>query len=117
MDKVIKELMTDWEKIKAALMKEHRSRNREKVIVLMEIGVKLFNQFLLKSNENDKNETTAIIFSELEAKPVNVAERLEFITSRPELYHSFIQLSELMGEQEKLYFKKRAMKKASRNNP
>ncbi len=114
MDKVIEELLEEWEKIKAVLIDEQRSRNREMVIERMEAGIKLFKQFLLHSNEMNQISSSAIVFSELGVKPINVAERLEFISSRPELYHSFIQLSELMVEQEKLYRKKLAMKKASR---
>ncbi|WP_238583574.1 YpoC family protein [Anoxybacteroides amylolyticum] len=41
----------------------------------------------------------------LAVKPVNAIERLQFIFARPDLYHSFIQLSELFSETEKLYYK------------
>lgn len=47
----------------------------------------------------------------LAVKPVNVIERLQFIFARPDLYHSFIQLSELFHETEKLYYKTLAKKK------
>ncbi|MCZ0754486.1 hypothetical protein M4I42_02720 [Anoxybacillus sp. J5B_2022] len=47
----------------------------------------------------------------LALKPVNVVERLQFIFARCDLYHSFIQLSELFAETEKLYFKKLVMMK------
>lgn len=47
----------------------------------------------------------------LAVKPVNAIERLQFIFARPDMYHSFIQLSELFVETEKLYYKTLAKRK------
>ncbi|PLS16317.1 hypothetical protein CVD28_17760 [Bacillus sp. M6-12] len=44
-------------------------------------------------------------------KPVNAVERLEFVMNRPLLYHSYKQLTELMIELEKQYYKKIALQK------
>ena len=52
----------------------------------------------------------------LEMKPVNLEERLGFIISRPTLFHSYRQLTELMVEQEKLYAKKNIVKKRLSQN-
>ncbi len=40
----------------------------------------------------------------LKYKPINVAERLSFITDNPDHYHSYIQLSQLFEEFEKQFY-------------
>ncbi|MEW4284977.1 YpoC family protein [Priestia koreensis] len=42
-------------------------------------------------------------------KPINVWERLAFVLQRPNLHHSYSQLSELYTEIEKIYYKKSIM--------
>ncbi|XJZ26013.1 YpoC family protein [Bacillota bacterium Lsc_1132] len=117
MDKKIENLLLEWQKIKVRLEEQHRNRNQEEICDLMKKGIALFHQFLLWTNEYmDDVQKPTPLFSDLEFKPVNLAERIEFISSRPRLFHSFIQLSELMGEHEKIYQKKQAMKKASKQN-
>ncbi|MBE4910246.1 GTPase [Bacillus luteolus] len=51
----------------------------------------------------------------LKYKPINVAERLSFITDNPNHYHSYIQLSQLFEEFEKQFYKIESLKKASPN--
>ncbi|MRX70960.1 hypothetical protein GJU40_02105 [Bacillus lacus] len=43
--------------------------------------------------------------------PVNCRERLQFVLSRPEQYHSFIQLQQLFEEFKKIYAVQQAIKK------
>ncbi|MGG4491922.1 YpoC family protein [Metabacillus idriensis] len=43
------------------------------------------------------------------AKPVNLSERLMYVLLKPEQFHSFIQLDQLIEETAKQYHKKRAM--------
>lgn len=47
----------------------------------------------------------------LEKKPVNFLERFSFIMNKPNHYHSFIQLTQLYEELEKLYVKALIMQK------
>ncbi|PEA55802.1 GTPase [Bacillus pseudomycoides] len=47
----------------------------------------------------------------LEKKPVNFLERFSFIMDKPDHYHSFIQLTQLYEEVEKLYVKVLIMQK------
>ena len=82
----------------------------------MEKGIGLFIQFLSWSNDSQLTLKNLNQLTLLEIKPVNVEERLGFIISRPNLFHSYRQLSELMVEQEKLYAKKNIVKKASKPN-
>jgi len=42
-------------------------------------------------------------------KPINAWERLSFVLQRPQLHHSYSQLSELYTEIEKIYYKKSIM--------
>ncbi|MFD3446074.1 YpoC family protein [Microbacteriaceae bacterium 4G12] len=52
----------------------------------------------------------------LALKPVNVSERMTFIMEQPDHYHSFIQLSELYEEVEKLFTKMMIMQKKTSPN-
>nr|WP_235356955.1 hypothetical protein [Bacillus alveayuensis] len=47
----------------------------------------------------------------LSIKPMNCKERLQFIFAKCDLYHSFVQLSELFEELNKLYYKMLVMNK------
>jgi hypothetical protein len=82
----------------------------------MKKGIGLFLQFLFWSNDKQIAVLANTSLSLLEVKPVNIDERLGFIISRPNLFHSYRQLSELMVEQEKLYAKKNIVKKAFKPN-
>ncbi|MFC7783580.1 MULTISPECIES: YpoC family protein [unclassified Rossellomorea] len=50
--------------------------------------------------------------NKLSIKPVNVVERMTFIRNNPNLFHSFIQLSQLFEEQHKQFAKSLALKRA-----
>ncbi|QED48402.1 YpoC family protein [Cytobacillus dafuensis] len=108
-------LLNEWNSEKEFLKKVFAKRERTQVTAPMKKGICLFLEFVYWGNglpvslTNYKNAKSLII------KPVNMVERLEFILHRPTLYHSFIQLSELMIEMEKLYVKQIALKKASQH--
>ncbi|MBS4191000.1 hypothetical protein KHA94_12495 [Bacillus sp. FJAT-49705] len=108
-------LLNEWNSEKELLKKLFAKREHTKVTAPMKKGICLFLEFVYWGNglpvslSNDKNAKTLII------KPVNMVERLEFILQRPTLYQSFIQLSELMIEMEKLYAKQIAIKKTSQH--
>ena len=75
-------------------------------------GIALFIKLVFWTNEQPVRLKN--IFVELEqfpATPVNVRDRLEFIMARPAHYHAYIQLSELMVEQEKIFYIQTAIKK------
>lgn len=116
MDEEILSILEEWNNVKAQLGELFRERNQKNTKALMEIGIDLFIQFLFKSNNKPVLAKESIPFDELAIKPVNIKERLGFIMARPNLYHSYRQLSELVIEQEKQFVKYTAMKKSSRPN-
>lgn len=107
-------LLKEWEDRKVQLESLFRERNYKNAKELMEKGITSFIQFLSWSNELPVRQDEPLNFTQFEYKPVNVEERLGFIMSRPNLYHSYRQLSELMIEQEKLFMKRSILKKASK---
>ncbi|WP_342432100.1 YpoC family protein [Neobacillus sp. FSL H8-0543] len=111
-DESISHLLEEWEKVKPELESLYRNRDQKTTIRGMKKGIALFLQFLFWSNDRQMSalETTPLIL--LDIKPVNIDERLGFIISRPNLFHSYRQLCELMVEHEKLYAKKKVIKKA-----
>jgi hypothetical protein len=113
-EEIIPVLLNEWQTVKDELNALHHERQSNKIVQSMKKGIGLFIQLLFWSNGKPVQLNEPFSFSELDYKPVNIHERLEFIISRPKLFHSFIQLSELMIEQEKHYVKKNILKKASR---
>jgi hypothetical protein len=111
---LISVLLADWKKVKEELEVLYRERDQKSTIDGMKKGISLFIQFLFWTNEQPINSSRSFSLEFLEVKPVNLEERLGFIIARPNLFHSYRQLSELMTEQEKLYAKKNILKKASK---
>jgi hypothetical protein len=113
-EEIIPILFKEWQKVKEQLNVLHHEREQKNIGQNMKKGIGLFIQLLFWSNGRPVQLVESFPFSEIDYKPVNVQERLDFIISRPKLFHSFIQLSELMTEQEKHFVKKNILKKASR---
>jgi uncharacterized protein (DUF433 family) len=82
----------------------------------MKKGIGLFIQFLYWSNDRQINSKEPVSINQLVITPVNLDERLAYILSRPNLFHSYRQLSELMTEQAKQYAKKNIVKKRLSQN-
>jgi hypothetical protein len=112
-DSRIPQLLRRWEELKPLLAKHFENRETEKALVPMGEGIEIFLNFLYLTNDMQWDKQVASIM-ELQWKPVNVIERISFIKKRPNLFHSFIQLSELISEQEKQYNKKIAIKKMTK---
>jgi hypothetical protein len=110
----IKQLLIEWGTVKYQLETLYKNRDQKNTLEGMEKGISLFIQFLYWSNDRQILGKESIPVVDLEIKPVNVEERLKFIISRPNLFHSYRQLGELMIEQQKLYAKKIVLKKASK---
>ncbi|MCM3566822.1 YpoC family protein [Neobacillus mesonae] len=106
-------ILEKWNSIKTQLEYFFRKRDQENTEILMKQGISLFIQFLSSVNEMVFQEGQEIPYQNMSFKPVNLEERLGFIISRPKLYHSYRQLSELMVELEKLSAKKEIKKKSS----
>lgn len=117
LESVMPILFKEWQQVKDQLNLLHHKREQKNIVQIMKKGIGLFIQFLFWSNGKPVQLTEPLPVFEMEYQPVNVQERLEFVISRPKLFHSFIQLSELMSEQEKHYYvKKSIIKEASRPN-
>jgi hypothetical protein len=116
LDESITLLLTEWEKLRDELENLFRHRDQKAALHVMRKGIGLFIQFLYWSNEKQVIVSKLEPLANLEIKPVNVDERIGFIISRPNLYHSYRQLSELITEQEKLYAKQKVVKKRHSQN-
>ncbi|NYE04772.1 hypothetical protein F4694_001521 [Bacillus niacini] len=104
-------LISKWDGVKSDLETLYRNRDQQATLQLMKKGIIYFIQFLYWSNGRQVNSKEPIPFNQFEIKPVNFEERLTYILSRPNLFHSYRQLSELFIEQEKLLAKKNIVKK------
>lgn len=111
----IQKLLESWNQSRIELEELFKKRHSEQALTVMNNAIELFKEFLYLSNINSTNGEINIEF--LSLKPVNVGERLSFIESRPRLYHSFVQLTELFSEQEKQYAKKVALNKIKTKSP
>ncbi|WHX99064.1 YpoC family protein [Neobacillus sp. DY30] len=104
-------LLANWDGVKSELETLYRNRNQQSTLPFMKKGIGYFIQFLYWSNDQQVYSKEPISFRLLEVKPVNLEERLTYILSRPNLFHSYRQLSELFTEQVKLFAKKNIVKK------
>lgn len=114
-DKDVTRILEEWQSVKELLDDLYRSRDFKNTKAWMDKGIELFLQFMVQTNDMPFFKDT-IPYDQFEIKPVNLEERLEFIIERPNLYHSYRQLSELMSEQEKHFVKKNIIKKSSKPN-
>jgi len=109
----INKILHHWnENVKPLLLKYHSSRNSKQSLPWMIEGLSIFFCLLFWTNdapvklqkwENELDDLTLV--------PLNTKERVQFIMRHPVLHHSFIQLSELIVEMEKLYRKSLIIKK------
>lgn len=113
-DERISMLLEDWVQLKKELTDIFENRDRKNALKPMLNGIEFFLKFLFWSNGMERNDVSEEMILHLYWKPVNVSERLNFIKNRPDLYHSFIQLTELMVEQEKQYNKSLAIKRVTK---
>jgi hypothetical protein len=109
----IPSIMDEWGSIKEELHKRFTRREQNGIPELMKRGMAFFYECVFWCNHK------AVVLKreqliQLRVKPINAVERLSFIASRPSNYHSYVQLSELFIELEKIYSKEQLMKKASK---
>lgn len=110
-EETVSALLEDWTILKEEIRSLFEKRNKDLIPDLMRKGISYFIELLYWSNEQPSVLSPRIYYDKLPIKPVNIEERLEFIISRPNLFHSFMQLSELIIEQEKGFKKALAIKK------
>ncbi|RFU68462.1 hypothetical protein D0469_12040 [Peribacillus saganii] len=106
------DLFEKWNTNKLEAGQFFAERNVKKVERPMKEGLAIFISGLFWMNAQPVALSAwPASLTEISFKPVNAAERLDFILARPLLYHSYKQLSELMLELEKQYYKKIALQK------
>jgi hypothetical protein len=110
-NEVISFLLAEWNILKTELETLYRNRDQQTTLQGMKKGIGLFIHFLYWSNDRQVKLNELEPLGSIEMKPVNLDERLGFIIRRPNLFHSYRQLSELVTEQEKLLAKKNIVKK------
>ena len=113
-DQAVERILGEWNQCKEMLMTYFKNRDTEKAFPSMRNAIDLFEQFLFISNCLNK-EIHSI--KDCKIKPVNVEERLNFIVSRPKLFHSYKQLAELFAEQEKQFAKQVVLNRSKNKRP
>ncbi|MEH7093432.1 YpoC family protein [Neobacillus vireti] len=108
-------ILAEWGIIQSQLVPKFRARDQKDTKEWMEKGINLFLEFLYLTNHETFLSSNEISYDQFLYKPVNLEERIDFINSRPGLYHSYRQLSELMLEQEKQFVKSNIIKKSPRS--
>jgi hypothetical protein len=106
-NKTVEKLIEKWERNRTVLNKLFENRNRKEARPRMIENISLFFMALFWTN---KHPVPALInweidVTELPIKPVNCVERLLYIISAPDHYHSNIQLAQLFDELHKQFRK------------
>lgn len=101
-----------WKQNKDSIASLFRQRKRKEARQPMVTNTARFLSILFWMNETylSSLQQYTVQIEAIRRKPVNVLERLDFILEQPDHYHSFIQLSELYEELEKLFEKTMIMK-------
>ncbi|WP_110112358.1 YpoC family protein [Bacillus sp. CGMCC 1.16541] len=96
-----------WNELETKIALLHKKRQAHATQMSMKYGVANFISALFWMNGVKVSRLTHLDedVKELTYKPINIGERIAFIMTKPHLYHSFIQLSELYQELQKLYAK------------
>jgi hypothetical protein len=114
-EEVLPLLLDKWEHKKEEIGGYFQNRDRASAKEPMIRSLSYLICFLSWTNEKPVNSLQNLnkFLSDLKYKPINIEERLAFITSNPDHYHSFVQLTQLFEEFKKQYFKIRSLKKVS----
>lgn len=97
----IQTLYMQWDGLKVKLQIDINNRNKTQIEKGMIHGIEIFLECLYWCNNEPVSFENGIINESLVIKPFNVEERVLFILSRMNGYHSFKQLEELYKELEK----------------
>ncbi|MBM7619509.1 hypothetical protein JOC95_001358 [Bacillus tianshenii] len=102
-----------WKETEAKLNVLHEKRERSDVKGNIAGGIALLLQAIFWMNQLPVISLTdwEKEIRQLQAKPVNIVERLDFVMKKPDMYHAFIQLQQLFTETSKLFYKMQAIQK------
>lgn len=114
-EKGLQEIISRWEHLHSKLEKQFQQKKQVEENKMIE-GISLLIKFVFWTNGEPVNlkeiEEKLLMFH---IKPININDRLQFILSRPFAFHTFKQIHELMGEQQKQYAAKLIMQKNGNN--
>ncbi|MBT2677749.1 hypothetical protein J7E38_01975 [Bacillus sp. ISL-35] len=110
----MEKFLNEWNHYNTELRHHFSNRDRDRILPVMKKAIALFKQFLFATNGLNQDVHSV---EDCKLKPVNVRERLEFVSSRPGLFQSYKQLAELFAEQEKQYARKTALNHAKNKRP
>lgn len=105
LEKEISQLFLKWKKTEVQLTEVYEIRNKTEIRPKMVSMIANYLTILFWMNgKHPLNlQSIALEIDSLKKKPINCKERILFILSKPELFHSFIQLRELYIELEKQF--------------
>ncbi|WP_316569817.1 YpoC family protein [Neobacillus sp. YIM B06451] len=96
-------LFAAWESLREEISLAFKIRDKALITSAMRKGVGLFLHVLFWSNGQPVSLASMPGSCGLSVKPANCRDRIQFLIDRPDLFHSFIQLGELMDEQYKQF--------------
>lgn len=108
-DEIIIRMFKEWKEEEGYLTNYFKQRNRKLAYEPMVRGLANFISILTWTNNRmlSNLNNLQIELEKLLIKPINLDERIGFLLKQPDHYHSFIQLSGLYTELEKLYYKQK----------
>lgn len=108
-DELITTMIKEWKEESELITVYFKERNRKKALEPMIRGLANFISINTWINNCIINNLEHLIvdLDKLNIKPINLKERICFVLNQPDHYHSFIQLSGLYTEIEKLYYKQK----------
>ncbi|WP_409270447.1 YpoC family protein [Neobacillus sp. SCS-31] len=113
-DESVPKLFAAWECLREDISLAFKIREKASILSAMRKGVGLFLHVLFWSNGQPVSLASMPGPFSLSVKPANCRDRIQFLIDRPGLFHSFIQLCELMDEQYKHFQVKLAKVKKNR---
>jgi hypothetical protein len=115
-EKYIPQLQAEWKRLLEEITGLFQKRDKENILIPMKQGIGFLFENIFWSNGLPVILVKDYDLNTLSLKPVNLSERIQFLLARPTIYPSFIQLIELMEEQEKQFSKYLATKSIYKNN-
>ncbi len=103
-------MLNQWTSIKEILADKFEQRQLNGAEEEMRFGIAFAIQWIHWMNGKTVDMENIQHFDQWKVHPVNCSERIQFILSRPVLYHSYVQLCELIEELEKQFYKLIAIK-------
>jgi hypothetical protein len=110
----VPKLLLEWNQVKMVIQDGFTKRDLFRTGTPMKVGIGLLFEAVFWTNYQPV-DVDMIILESLDIKPINIRERLDYILLNPNKFHSFIQLTELFSEMEKLFKKQEVIKKAKQS--